>query len=150
MNEASWLLEVETDMSECLLLAEPTLVKDDEDSAEVLDTNEELWLPQLMTDINDLWLWFEVKLLVHDEHPEYDEMSSLDDEEDLQVDEPENEQAENDELSSLDESEESQLEESGYIWGADSVAFAKYLPIDVESSSPSFKSWSKNVEHIVS
>jgi hypothetical protein len=29
-------------MSECLLLAEPTLVKDDEDSAEVLDTNEEL------------------------------------------------------------------------------------------------------------
>jgi hypothetical protein len=68
-----------------------------------------------MTDINDLWLWFEVKLLVHDEHPEYDELSSLDDEEDLQVDEPENEQAENDELSSLDESEESQLEESGYI-----------------------------------
>ena len=56
------------------------------------------------------------------------------------------------ELSSLEHNQDSQLmsclEPVECMEEIDAAAFTKKLPTDVESSSPSLTSWSRNVEHI--
>ena len=56
------------------------------------------------------------------------------------------------ELSSFEDKEDSQLMsclgQVECIEDIDAAAFAKKLPIDVESSSLSFTNWRRNVEHI--
>ena len=56
------------------------------------------------------------------------------------------------EVSSLEDKKYSQLmscfEPVECMEEIDAAVFAKKLPTDVESSSPSLTSWSRNVEHI--